>query len=416
MRARITTGRARVIADRRDWTTPAQLRAHTDKLWKQGKLLAALCDALPAFPLRLPLKGPDSRALSEDFVAVRAWSAALLDGAAKQGRAGYRVVLRDVRHRIIGNNRLPAEIWLDTPDDAFALIGHRGEAQAFRAVIACVRERDPLLLPWLARRPLKALELSDEWSRLLDVVAWLRAHPRPGCYLRQVDLPGIDTKFMEQHQGVLAELFDLALPSSAIAEDARGQAGFARRYGFRDKPSRVRLRALDPDASPLSGLVDHDFTLTATDFAKLRPTAARIFITENEINFLAFPPHSNSIVVLGGGYGFAAISEAAWLHDCEVHYWGDIDTHGFAILSQLRGRFPNVRSLLMDHGTLDLHRSHWVTEPTPVRFDPIHLSEDEAALLEALRTNRLGRQVRLEQERIAFGHLIATVNALPPAR
>ncbi len=404
------------MVDRREWTTPAQLRAHTEKLWQQGKLLAALCDADPVFPLRLPLKGPDSRALSDDFAAVRTWSAVLLGGEAGQGGDGYRLVLREVRHRVIGANRLPAEAWLDTPDDAFALIRRQREAQRFRTTLAFVRERAPMLLPWLARRPLKALELADQWPRLIDVVAWLQAHPRPECFLRQVDLPGIDTKFIEQHQGVLSELFDLVLPPDAIEPDARGQAGFAQRYGFRDKPARVRLRALDPGVAPLSSLVDHDLTLTATDFARLRLALKRVFITENEINFLAFPPHPKSIVILGGGYGFAALSGAMWLHDCELYYWGDIDTHGFAILSQLRGRFPHTRSLLMDHDTLFRHLSQWVNEPAPARFDVLHLDHDEADLLEALRANRFGLGIRLEQERIAFGHLTAVLSALPALR
>lgn len=400
----------------RDWTTPAQLRAHTEKLWNQGKLLAALCEAGPAFPLRLPLKTPDSRALADDFAAVRAWSAALLDAGTKSGAAGVRIELREVRHRVIGSNSLPAAAWLDTPDDALALIGRQREAERFRGTLAYVREHAPRLLPWFARRPLKALELADQWPRLIEVVVWLEAHPRPGCFLRQVDLPGIDTKFIEQHQGVLSELFELVLSSDAIAQDARGQAGFAQRFGFRDKPARVRLRALDPDITPLPGLLDHDLTLTATDFARLRLPITRVFITENEINFLAFPPHPMSIVVLGGGYGFAALSGAAWLHDCELYYWGDIDSHGFAILSQLRGHFPHARSLLMDHDTLLRHRSQWVNEPAPARFAPLHLNHDEAGVLETLRTNQLGTGIRLEQERIGIGHLTAALDALPSLR
>lgn len=406
------------MADRRDWTTPAQLRAHTEKLWNQGKLLAALCEAGPAFPLRLPLKTPDSRALADDFAAVRAWSAALLDGAARPGRAGYRVELREVRHRVIGTNRVPVEVWLDTPDDAFALIGRRTEAQRFRAALALVREREPALLPWCARRPLTALDLAgtekenDHWPRLLDVVAWLHANPRPGCYLRQVDLPGVATKFVEQHQGVLAELFDLALPPQAIESDARGQAGFARRYGFRDKPERVRLRFLDPCASPWPSLTDHDLTLTAADFARLRPSLHRIFITENEINFLAFPTHPRSLVILGGGYGFSALAGANWLQDCEILYWGDIDTHGFAILSQLRSLLPRARSLLMDRNTLLAHREQWVREPSPIRSTPERLTAGETELFAQLCGNDLGRNVRLEQERIGFLYLTNALEGL----
>ena len=30
----------------------------------------------------------------------------------------------------------------------------------------------------------------------------------------------------------------------------------------------------------------------------------------------------------------------AWLLEKEIYYWGDIDTHGFAIFNQLRGFLP----------------------------------------------------------------------------
>jgi len=398
------------------WTTPKQLRAHVDKLWSRGQLLAALCaegrGGGEVFPLRIPLKVPDSRALSDDFAAVRVWSSALLDGAAVPGRPGYRVVLRSVRHRIIGSNDLPAEVWLDTPDDAFALIGRRAEAERFCAVLALVRAREPVLEPWLTRRPLKALELAEHWPRLLDMVAWLRAHPRSGCYLRQVDLPGVDTKFIEQHQGVLAELFDLALAPHAIDPDARGQAGFSRRYGFRNKPERVRVRFLDPTCAPLPALIDHDLSFTAVDFARLRVPVQRVFITENEINFLAFPPHPESLLILGGGYGFSALADAEWLKTCALYYWGDIDTHGFAILSQLRSILPHARSLLMDYDTLIAHREQWGFEASPSRADLSRLTAAEAALFADLRDNRFGEGVRLEQERIAFGRLAVALVGL----
>jgi hypothetical protein len=32
-----------------------------------------------------------------------------------------------------------------------------------------------------------------------------------------------------------------------------------------------------------------------------------------------------------------------WLHDEQIVYWGDIDTHSFAILSRLRERLPARR-------------------------------------------------------------------------
>ncbi len=220
-------------------------------------------------------------------------------------------------------------------------------------------QRHPTLLPWLGRQPLRALALADVWPRLLDVVAWLQAHPRPGIYLRQVDLPGIHSKFIEAQRGVLSELLDLALPQEAVDSAASGAAQFARRYGFRDKPLRVRLRFLDPGHLAWVPGADADYTVSQEAFARLAPDVRRVFITENEINFLAFPPANASLVVFGAGYGFDALAKAAWLRERDVFYWGDIDTHGFAILDQLRAHVPQARSLLMDHDTLLGHQEHW---------------------------------------------------------
>nr|WP_221935062.1 Wadjet anti-phage system protein JetD domain-containing protein [Catenovulum sediminis] len=66
---------------------------------------------------------------------------------------------------------------------------------------------------------------------------------------------------------------------------------------------------------------------------------------------MAFPPVNNAICIFGLGYGVQLLKEVNWLNQVAIYYWGDIDTHGFAILSQLRGYFPKVKSMLMDEAT-----------------------------------------------------------------
>lgn len=201
---------------------------------------------------------------------------------------------------------------------------------------------------------------------------------------------------------MLAALLDLALPAEAIDAEVGGITGFGRRYGFRDKPGLVRLRMLDAARPLLAGAAEQDLSVTAATFARLDPPARRVFVTENEINFLAFPPLPDAMVIFGAGYGFEALGTAGWLGRRELCYWGDIDTHGFAILDQLRARFPAARSLLMDRDTLLAHREHWTEELTPALRDLPHLTAEERSLYEELRDDRLGRGVRLEQEKIGF--------------
>jgi hypothetical protein len=185
--------------------------------------------------------------------------------------------------------------------------------------------------------------------------------------------------------------------------------GFARRYGFRDKPQRIRFRVLDPEHSLLPGFEDADIALDADSFARWEPTVARVFITENETNFLAFPPLPDSLLIFGAGYGFEMLKNALWLSRCRIHYWGDIDTQGFAILDQLRIHLPDTRSLLMDRATLLAFEMHWNEEEKQVQRDLPRLNSEEMGLYNELRDNRLGQRVRLEQERIGFGWVEAAL-------
>lgn len=75
-------------------------------------------------------------------------------------------------------------------------------------------------------------------------------------------------------------------------------------------------------------------------------------MVENEITYLAFPLPGDAIVIFGGGYAVDALGPLGWLTDLDLTYWGDIDTHGFAILNRLRHRFGHARSMLMDRATL----------------------------------------------------------------
>jgi len=382
-------------------STPDELRAQVQRLWDRGDLLRACVDESCAWPLKLTLRTPTAADLSDHFEAVRDW---VRDVAALPR---VRIEWREWTHRVQGRQRLPAAAFVDTPQDALAWIGKSAQAAQFRGLWQLTQTQQPSLGPWLMKRPLQALELADRWPRLLAVVHWLQAHPRPGIYLRQVDAPGVDSKFIEAHRSVLSELLDLALPPHAIDACASGTAQFARRYGFLDKPVRIRFRLLDSSLMVLPGCTTADITLDAASFARLAPPVRRVFITENETNFLAFPATEAAMVIFGAGYGWDALARAEWLHRCELHYWGDIDTHGFAILDQLRGHFAHAASFLMDRATLLAHPSHWGREPQPARHALERLCAPESALYDDLRLDRIRPGLRLEQERIGYRHVLA---------
>lgn len=388
------------------WTRPSDLRAQVQRLWDRGAVLTSLVTGEPLFPKRLTLKGPTSAEMADHFAEVRGWIGEL------RAMPHCRVVMREFNHRVLGTNVVPREIWIDTVEDAWTLISKSREVARFTVLIDLTRSQQPQLLEWLARRPMWALELSDQWSLLLQIVSWLETHPRPGIYLRQVDIPGVHSKFIEAHRGVLAELLDIVLPPEHIDPAASGVSKFSQRYGFYDKPLRIRFRILDPEQTLLPGTRVQDITLDSESFVLLNPSITRVFITENEINFLAFPQVKDSMVIFGAGYGFDMLTKAEWLARCRIHYWGDIDTHGFAILDQLRCRFDHVESFLMDRKTLLTFTSQWGKEIKQTLRDLLRLSPEERALYDDLRDNRICLNLRLEQERIGFSWVESALSAL----
>lgn len=378
------------------WSSPKDLQAQLARLWERGEFLRDAVTGNARFPLPLTLKAPGSADITDRFDAVRIWAAELADAAP------LRLEWQELRHRVQGRQRLPCGAWIDSLEDALAWLGKRREWQRFCGLVTATRQTCPALLPWLEKRPLQAMELADEWPRLLAVVGWLMAHPRPGIYMRQVDLPGVHTKFIEARRGVLAELLDLALPADAMDSTKTGVSQFAGRYGFLDKPVRIRFRVLDPQVLAAPGTVCPDMALDAASFSRLEIGVQRVFITENETNFLAFPQAAGAIVIFGAGYGWDALARSQWMRDCAMYYWGDIDTHGFGILDQLRGHFDHVASFLMDRATLDAHAPAWGVEDKPLRVDLHRLTRDERALYDDLRDNRIRERLRLEQERVGF--------------
>jgi hypothetical protein len=374
------------------WTTPSVVRESAAK--KVAGWLSGYVAGADFTPVRFPVRGPSAAELGGRYDEARLW-AADWDRAA---RGPLRVEYKTVGGRHFGANELPIAAWLDSYDHAWDATGSQAQARALAALADRTRATHPALLPWLGRRPLKALDLADSWDRLLAVTDWVLARDTAGLYLRQVDIPGVDTKFIARHRGVLAELLDLVLPPGRV--NAAGD-GFEERYGFLRKPGYVRFRSF----VPVAGFTE--LSVRVDELAAPPPSTRRAFIIENEITYLAFPLPARSIVFYGSGYAAGQFGQLPWLADLDIAYWGDIDTHGLAILSRGRRHFPHTRSILMDEVTLLAHRSQWGTEPDPTSATLTHLTAAEQSLYQSLLNGTFGERLRLEQEFISFASAVA---------
>lgn len=393
--------------ERTSWTGATDIKTQVQKLWDRGDLLASMVSNDIEWPRRLVFKTPTSSDIANHFDRVRRWITEV------RTVEFCRIEMREVNHRIFGRNYIPIQAWIESLDDAVSLINKQKQKNRFAALVKCAEERHPCLLPWLGRRPLVALELYEEFPKLLSIVDWMLANPRPGIYLRQVSIPNIDTKFIETNQSVLAELFQLALPGTAISHSTKSSQ-FNLRFGFKDKPVRIRFRVLDNALNLVAGSNElQDVTLDIASFAGIDASSIDcVFIVENEVNFLAFPELSRSMVIFGSGYGLDMLQDVDWLLHCRVFYWGDIDTHGFSILNQAREHVPHIQSLLMDEATVLAHLDSRSVEKTPHNASDFrNLNDEERKLYYLLKANKYSENFRLEQERINWDFAVAAISA-----
>ncbi|MDN5794929.1 MAG: DUF2220 family protein [Intrasporangium sp.] len=394
-----------MTAGRRTWSTVDEVRAALRRRWDKGELLRAIAPGAVWEPIRVPLRGPSAREVAADFGAAQEW-AALLHKAADAGRSpAFRVETRTVGGRLVGANAVPSVAWFDEPDQVWRLLRVSDQVAAFRQQCAASAAAHPAIADWVAAHPLRALAEERSWARVLATVLWLRAKVGTAAYLREIDVPGVDTKFIEGHRGLLAELLDAVAPG--VADESRSPGrDFARRYGFRDKPAMTRLRSLD--GTPLFGGLT-DVSVRVEELATLEVPARWVLVVENVVTFLALPTVPGGVAFFGAGFDVLRLGRVPWLRERDVVYWGDLDTDGFVILDRLRSQLPAVRSVLMDLGTLRAHQSQWTTDPTPSRSELDRLTPDEAAVYLTLRDNGLGTSVRLEQERVNYAHVVAAL-------
>ncbi len=388
-------------------TSPQEVYKKLLSNWERGFFYK---NHTSCFPYEYRLPSISSRQMTEEFGSVDAWIRRFIDNAKFSPFLRYK----EINHRLLGRHNIPVSLFFESPQELATLLGKRTEWDSFIRMTELLKKWDDRLYSWAMSYPIKLLEVTSALDRLLILWKWMMEHPRPGIYLRQIDLPGIDTKFTEKHMGLLSQWLDLTLDRRMIDDCYRGVSQFEKRYGFVSKPELVRFRLLDPE---LGFRGCDDISLPAKQFCELFQAGEdlpieRVFVIENDICALTLPLAEKSLVIFGRGYYFDHLKACAWLHRVKIWYWGDIDTHGFAILDQFRSHFPHARSFLMDRDTLLEHNTSWVIEPKPFTGVLHHLDVQETALFQKLVSGEIQRNLRLEQELIRYGRVESAVRTI----
>lgn len=379
------------------WSKPDDIRNKLEYVWKKGDILrhCLLEDVL--FPLKIKLDVPSSNELSLYFSDVIDWTRQLKQKEKSKVGFGYDLIEKETNYRLIGKNSIPTDALIPSLEDALRLLRKQKEVDLFLANSEKLLQRWQNLQQWILKYPFKLIKsIGSDCDRLIIVLEWFEKNPNHYLYIRQLDIPGVDTKFIENNKAIIGELLDIVLPEDQVDMTTKN---FEERFFLKKKPKMIRFRILD-DNYTFHGL--SDFTVPIDEFAQWKLDFKNIIFTENEINFLSFPQIKDSCVIFGKGYGVEIFKMAKWIGEKNVYYWGDIDTHGFNILSIARVFLPNLKSFLMTEEVLLEHRELWVDELNQHLANIERLTDEEYLLVCRLQNNYYKNNVRLEQERVAF--------------
>lgn len=131
---------------------------------------------------------------------------------------------------------------------------------------------------------------------------------------------------------------------------------------------------------------------------RLHPDA--VLIVENKEPALAWRDVTGLVIIHSLGNHLDVLDGLPWIPRDRCWYWGDLDRHGFTLLSRARAMLPQLLSILMTPSDIETYQALGVEEDLDRYDQPVFtLTPAEASALARLQLSE-GKYLRIEQERI----------------
>lgn len=311
---------------------------------------------------------------------------------------GFTIEYQTVKTKTIGMQSLPTIIYFDSEKDFLKFLGKEKEVDIFVNNWRLIHSHFPELKDWIIKNPTKIIQHQGKWESIIKVCNYFKNYPKPNLYIRELPV-NVHTKFVESNQSIITELLDVIIQNHINLNER----DFEKRFNLKFREPLVRFKVLDKKISQTYFSNLDDIAIPVSQFVNLRLPLKQVLIVENKTTLyttLTLPKMDKTIAIFGQGNAVTNIQDAKWLNDITVLYWGDIDTHGFEILSRLRKHFRHTKSVLMDKITFEKFFENDSGKPT-TDTTTLNLTENESELYNLLKTNNW----RLEQEKIPFDYV-----------
>jgi hypothetical protein len=380
--------------------TPKEIKDKTER--KYISFLQSLVEQRPFE--RLFIRGDKSYTKSSLSEFEREIQLIVSQSKEKKG-FGYILEFQKVKTKSLGIQDLPISIYFDNEKDFLKFLGKENEVDSFKSNVEIILRKFPPLKDWIIKNPKKVIDNANEWENILKVCQYFKQNPKPNLYVRELPIK-VHTKFIERNQSVIKELLDVLISGHINTEEKE----FEKRFYLRYAEPQIRFKVLDKTISDrfFSGI--DDIAIPVSQFEKLNLPIRKVLVVENKTTLyttLTLPKMDKTIAIFGQGNAVTNIQNAKWLNNLTVLYWGDIDVHGFEMLSRIRKHFDHTKSVLMDKTTFDKYFENESGKPT-TDTTTLNLTDNERELYNLIKTNNW----RLEQEKIPLEYVTEKFNNL----
>ena len=360
------------------------------------------------FPLTIRA---DTGNVNDDLLQRQKDLQSLIAKSKNKTGSGYALELETVQSRRNGEQTFISRILFETKDDFLSFINENKSYKRFYNAIELVKESHLLstekICEW-SKSHLNDLQSEPEsshyWSDICLCAEWLNKNQDSKLYIREIPLP-VHTKFIEQNSKLI----------QSLTEKSDSAVSFEDTFGLKTKPCSVRFRSISEKVSlPFSTTNLSECQIPIKDFECLDKEFSdqikNIFIVENEMVYLTFPKVPNSICIWGHGYTVNSLNNVKWFNSKRIYYFGDLDEHGFDILSSYRRFYPDIQSFCMDRDTWNKYQMFAVEGK---KLDgskvPENLKDAERLFFCILHNSK---KDRIEQERISVEYIKEVVTHL----
>lgn len=309
------------------------------------------------------------------------------------------VLWKEKKLKQFGVQRYPEKLHFDSIVDVIDFVDLGviyGQLFSFFNCLNLYSDKLPLLLnkhaKWFFEN---GLEQTNLFIQCLD---WLLNNNGSDVYIRQIDVEGADTKWIENNRFILTEAVKL------ILEESVGTS-LEELLGLRKPESMIRFRVFGEPLKDFFRGCD-DISLTLSGLKKISEQIShlikKVVVLENEVTGLVFDGIDDGICFFKLGNAVPVLADVPFVSSCgDCLYFGDLDVDGLLILSRYRKKLPHVNSVMMNVDVFKKHYKSSVCDRNKLTSEELYLNEEELRLLSfILKQKKGGNNSRLEQELI----------------